>query len=189
MPGNPLEQYFRKPAIYIELPSKGNFYGEEQPKLSADGELAVLGMTAKDELTLKNPDALLNGEGIITVLQSVVPDIPDPRKIPISDFNCILIGMRIASYGKEMDYSIACVECNNIDNVSFDLYEILATVTSLDNEYIVELENGVKIGLKSMMTDKLVRSVIDMTDQGHSMRKMETELKYQMKYYKNLITE
>ena len=40
-----------------------------------------------------------------------------------------------------------------------------------------------------MMIDKLVRSVIDMTDQGHSMRKMETELKYQMKYYKNLITE
>ena len=64
MAGNPLEGYFRKPAIFIELPSRGNYY-KDKPKLSADNELAVFGMTANDELHLKNPDALLIGEVII----------------------------------------------------------------------------------------------------------------------------
>ena len=149
MAGNPLEGYFRKPAIFIELPSRGNYY-KDKPKLSADNELAVFGMTAKDELHLKNPDALLNGEGIIKVLESVTPDISSPHDMPIPDFNSVLIAMRIASYGKEMEYLIKCtnITCLEIDTVTFDLYDILATTTFLEPEYIVKLESGVKVSVK-----------------------------------------
>ena len=144
MAENPLGEYFRKPAVYVDLPSKGNYY-KTKPTLSVDGELAVYGMTAKDELVLKNPDALLNGQGVITVLQSVCPDILNQSEIPIPDFNSILIAMRIASYGKELDYQITCQECSNADTVSFDLYEVLATTEFLEPEYIVNLDTGVKV--------------------------------------------
>ena len=147
MAGNPLGEYFRKPSIFIELPSKGNFY-KQRPNLSADGELAVFGMTARDELVLKNPDALLNGEGILEVFRSVVPDIKDPGEIPTPDYNSILLAMRVASYGKEMDYMVTCPECSKVDTVTFDLLALLATNSALETEYIAELESGIKISIK-----------------------------------------
>jgi hypothetical protein len=147
MTENPLGEYFRKPSIYIELPSKGKFY-KQPPNLSADGELAVFGMTARDELVLKNPDALLNGEGIIEVFKSVVPDIKNPGEIPTPDYNSILLAMRVASYGKNMDYMVTCPECSNVDTVTFDLHAILASHTILEDEYIAELESGIKVSIK-----------------------------------------
>ena len=147
MAENPLGEYFRKPSIFIELPSKGNFY-KHPPNLSADSELAVFGMTARDELVLKNPDALLNGEGILEVFRSVVPDIKDPGEIPTPDYNSILLAMRVASYGKDMDYSVTCSECTNVDTVTFDLHAILATNSALETEYIAELESGIKVSIK-----------------------------------------
>jgi len=147
MTGNPLGEYFRKPSIFIELPSKGNFY-KQSPNLTADGELAVFGMTARDELVLKNPDALLNGEGILEVFKSVVPDIKDPGEIPTPDYNSILIAMRVASYGKDMDYMVTCPECEKVDTVTFDLHALLATNSMLENEYIAELDAGIKVSIK-----------------------------------------
>ena len=144
MAGNPLGEYFRKPSIFIELPSKGNFY-KQRPNLSADGELAVFGMTARDELVLKNPDALLNGEGILEVFKSVVPDIKNPGEIPTPDYNSILLAMRVASYGKDMDYMVTCPECSKVDTVTFDLHALLATNSALETEYIAELESGIKV--------------------------------------------
>ena len=38
-------------------------------------EHPVLPMTAKDELIMKNPDALLNGDAVIQVIESCVPTI------------------------------------------------------------------------------------------------------------------
>ena len=71
---NPLIQAYRKPALYIALPSKGNFY-KKKPKLSIDNELAVYAMTARDELITKTPDALFNGEATISLIRSCCPDI------------------------------------------------------------------------------------------------------------------
>jgi hypothetical protein len=56
---NPLSDYFRQPGTYITLPSNGRFY-KDKLTLSDSGELAIYPMTAKDELRLKNPDALFN---------------------------------------------------------------------------------------------------------------------------------
>ena len=168
MAENPLEGYFRKPAIFIELPSRGNYY-KQKPKLSADNELAVFGMTAKDELHLKNPDALLNGEGIIKVLESVTPDIIDPQDMPIPDFNSVLIAMRIASYGKEMEYVVKCTGCLEIDTVTFDLYDILATTTFLEPEYVIKLESGVKVNIKPTDVTTQNKVSISQLEQGRLM--------------------
>ena len=67
---NPLTQYFRQPAIYVKLPSNGNFYPESSIDLAVNGEYPVLPMTAIDEITYRTPDALFNGQAVVSVIQS-----------------------------------------------------------------------------------------------------------------------
>ena len=56
---NPLSAYFRAPKMYTTIPSGGRFYGPEILESTDNNEYPVFPMTTKDELMLKNPDALL----------------------------------------------------------------------------------------------------------------------------------
>ena len=61
MEENPLLKYFRKPrTVYVRLPTKGVTLTPEIEQTIID-EMGVLPMTAIDEISLRNPDALLNG--------------------------------------------------------------------------------------------------------------------------------
>jgi len=68
---NPLKKYFRQPKIYISLPSQGKFYPDGSIEMTENGELPVYSMTAKDEMIIKTPDALLNGSSTVEVIQVV----------------------------------------------------------------------------------------------------------------------
>ena len=46
---NPLNKYFRQPAIYVSLPSKTDYPTEVVTK-SETGEIGIMPMTAKDEI-------------------------------------------------------------------------------------------------------------------------------------------
>jgi hypothetical protein len=62
-----------------------------------------MSMTTKDEITLKTPDALLNGQGVVNVIESCCPAIKDAWAMPSIDVDATLIAIRIASYGNQMD--------------------------------------------------------------------------------------
>lgn len=102
---NPLAQFYRRPGTYVTLPSGSRFY-KNPPKLSDTNELAVYPMTAKDELILKNPDALYNGEAIKQVLASVCPDIKDVNEMPAADIDMVLVAMRMTSYGDDLKLDV-----------------------------------------------------------------------------------
>jgi hypothetical protein len=51
---NPLKQYFRRPAIYLRLPSNGKFYSQGAIDLPDNKEIPVYPMTAIDEITTKD---------------------------------------------------------------------------------------------------------------------------------------
>jgi len=70
---NPLINYFRQAKIYLTLPSGGKYYKEGSLELTESGELPVMPMTAKDELALKTPDALLSGQATVDLIQSCIP--------------------------------------------------------------------------------------------------------------------
>ena len=109
-PLNPLRAHFRQPAIYLKLPSNGDFWlaGLDMPKTH---ELPIYPMTAKDEILLKTPDALLNGQGVVDVIESCCPHITDAWQIPSTDVDAILIAIRIASYGDTMGIDTRCPHC------------------------------------------------------------------------------
>ena len=103
---NPLKKYYRQPKQYIKLPSGYKFYPEGAIQVPESGEIAVYPMTAKDELLFKTPDALLNGEATVTVIQSCVPAIKNAWAMPSIDVDAVLIAIRMATYGEKMSVPV-----------------------------------------------------------------------------------
>ena len=103
---NPLKKYYRQPKQFIRLPSGYKYYPEGAIEVSESGEIAVYPMTAKDELIFKTPDALLNGEATVTVIQSCVPAIKNAWQMPSIDVDATLIAIRMATYGTKMTVPI-----------------------------------------------------------------------------------
>jgi|TARA_B100001093_G_scaffold518811_1_gene605098 hypothetical protein len=103
---NPLKKYYRQPKQFIKLPSGYKYYPDGAIEVSESGEVAVYPMTAKDELIFKTPDALLNGEATVTVIQSCVPAIKNAWHMPSIDVDATLIAIRMATYGTKMSVPI-----------------------------------------------------------------------------------
>ena len=122
---NPLFKHFRQPALYLKLPSQGRFWPDAAIDLPVTGEIPVYPMTVKDEITLKTPDALMNGVGVIETIQSCCPNIKDAWKMPIIDLDAVLIAMRLASYGHDMDITTTCRNCSSENDNTVDLRMIL----------------------------------------------------------------
>ena len=102
---NPLMKHIRQPKIYIKLPSGGKYWPKGAVEIPETGELPVLPMTARDEITFKTPDALINGQATVDVIQSCIPDIKNAWEIPSIDLDVILIAIRRASYGDTLEMS------------------------------------------------------------------------------------
>lgn len=131
MTQNPLKKYSQRPGTFVQLPSDGNFYSEK-PSLTVDNELEVRPMTASDEIRLKNPDGLMNSESLFQVIEHVAPGIQNAREIPTPDLDIIVIGMRLATYGENMDIGYKCVSCGHDDEYQVNLTSVLANAQKID---------------------------------------------------------
>lgn len=141
MSDNPLRKYFRQPAIYLELPSKGEFYSEDVLQLPESGEAPILPMTAMDEIAYKTPDALFNGTATADVVGSCVPAFKDPWQMLTIDLNTVLIAIRIASVGDEMEITSTCPECENTTDYTVSLSQVIDRKPDI-NEYKKDLVMG-----------------------------------------------
>ena len=126
--GNPLAKHFRQPAIYLKLPSGGKFWPQKTLNLPPNGEIPIFPMTAQDEILLKTPDALMNGEGMLSVIQSCCPNIIDARQMPSVDIDAVLLAIRIASYGNQMEFDVVCPSCQEELSYNIDVQEILSRI-------------------------------------------------------------
>lgn len=150
MDNNPLKQYFRRPSVYMKLPSNGQGYPEEALDMPETGELPVYPMTAIDEITARTPDALFNGTAIAELITSCVPNIKDPWAVPNVDLDAILIAIKTASSSSgEMDLESVCPNCGDSSTYKINLAGILASISSPD--FSQELVTGdLKVKLKSV---------------------------------------
>ena len=137
---NPLSQYFRQPSIYIKLPSQGQNYPQGSLNMPQNGELPVYPMTAIDEITYRTPDALFNGQATVNVIQSCVPNIQDAWAIPSIDLDTILIAIRIASYGHDMEFVTTCPACQDTSERTLDLRSTLDSLRAPD--YMAKISHG-----------------------------------------------
>lgn len=139
METNPLKQYFRQPAIYIRLPSQGRYYPQNSLKITENNEYPVLPMTTIDEITYRTPDALFNGAAVVSVIESCVPNIKDAWSIPSIDIDAILVAIRIATYGHNMDVSTRCESCSTESDYALDLRTVLEKLPSGNYDKTMQL--------------------------------------------------
>lgn len=136
---NPLRKFFRQPSIYIKLPSGGEFYPQGTVEMPPNRELPVFPMTAMDEITYRTADALFNGSAVVNVIESCVPNIKNAWKIPALDIDTILVGIRIASFGHEMEFESVCPFCQHENSFGLDLRVVLENIKPVDYNQTVNI--------------------------------------------------
>lgn len=137
---NPLSAYFRQPKIYVKLPSGGQFYPPGALDVSVNGEYPVYSMTAKDELIFKTPDALMNGQATVELVKSCFPSIKNPWAMPSMDIDAVLIAIRIATYGEDMDFQSNCPACNEENTYTLNLINYIEQVQNFQYEPNVSID-------------------------------------------------
>ena len=158
---NPLTRYFRQPTIFLRLPSNGQHYGPNDLDMPENGELPVYPMTVRDEILNKTPDALFNGSSVISLIQSCIPNVKNAWAVPSIDLDAILIAIKIATYGKDIDVTGSCAHCQETSEYVIDLNHQLAMIGR--SEY----QKSTVIGNFEIMFRPLTYKEINETNQDH----------------------
>jgi hypothetical protein len=178
---NPLKSFFRKPGIWIKLPSQGKFYSQPLADINAQGEIPIYPMTAKDEIVLKNADALLNGSAIRQLISSCVPCIKNVDEMPALDLDAILVAIRRATYGDGYDVTAEC-DCDKKSKTEFtvNLDRVISSIKIVEDIKPIDLESGIKVFVRPIT----VKSILNLNwTQFEQMRNL------QMAEQKNLSQE
>jgi hypothetical protein len=101
-------------------------------------------MTAKDELMLKVPDAVMSGQAIVDVIQHCIPNIKNAWHMPNIDLDVALIAIRLATYGEKMTTPITFGD-------------------DIEMEYTVDLRNVMDDLLNTVTWDPVVQITDDLT--------------------------
>jgi hypothetical protein len=145
---NPLKDKIRNIKIYVRLPSAGR-YNKDGVEFANNGlEVPVRAMTAKDELLLRNPDALLNGDAVEKLVASCVPEVHNTRETPMNDIDVILLGIKYATYGDKFDFSVNCPKCATENKIEKSIRDMLDSATDLPEFHSLKIENDLELFLK-----------------------------------------
>lgn len=128
---NPLKKYFRTPKFYMTFPSEDRFYPSNALIRTENSEHAVYPMTARDELSLRTPDALVNGQATVDVIQSCIPDIKNAWDMPSIDIDACLIAIRMASYGDDFELNIKLPVTGEERSYNISLQTLLEQISNV----------------------------------------------------------
>lgn len=146
---NPLQKYFRQPKIYVRFPSKGRFYPSGSIDITETGDFPVYPMTARDEIMMKTPDALVNGETTVQVIQSCIPNIKNAWNVPNIDLDAIMLAIRIASYGEKMEIDINVPVTGEERKYDLNLVQLLDSLSGVEYENEVQID-GLCVHIKPL---------------------------------------
>lgn len=155
---NPLEGYYRQIKKFVSLPSGTTYYDKDIVGFTDTGEVGVMPMTGKDELMFKNPDALLNGEAISSVITSCCPSVKNAKKLLINDVNALIVAIRYASFGDSFSIDTVCPACSEKNTYSLDLDYVINNVDKLDESYVVNLDSGLSVFIKPFEYSDFVKA-------------------------------
>lgn len=175
MANNPLKKYFRQPKVYINLPSKG-IYNKPGTLNGDPANVPIFGMTGMDEILIKTPDALLNGEATVKVIESCCPVVQDAWDLCLLDLDVILTGIRIATQGNTMQVSHSCTKCGAVNDYDVELGTVVEHYAKCeyDNKIVLK-ELAIKIQpltykqwtefqLKNFQLQRQLKQIFEITD-------------------------
>ena len=157
--GNPLAKHLRQPKIYIKLPSGGEYWPGKSLEKTENGEYPVYAMTAKDEITFKTPDALLNGQATVDVIQSCIPNIKDAWQTPSIYIDTILISIRRASYGEKMAMTASVPKTNITKDFELNLQTLFDNYMSKEFVHTFQID-GFKVQIQPLNYKTITEGMI-----------------------------
>ena len=170
---NPLKHYFRSFKIYIPLPSGKSHYAPDVIELLEDGTVGVMPMTGKDELALKNPDALLNGEALVQVINSCIPAVKNVRALLANDIEALITAIRCATYNDGLETELLCPKCEHESTFKLDLQYAVDNMEFLEPEYVVNLESGLSVFVNPYSYPDLLKGLHAQFEQSKITRSIE----------------
>jgi hypothetical protein len=97
-----MEERFKMPTEWVDLPSKGLLYPEDSEL--AKGQVEIKYMTAKEEDILTNQSFIRSGVVLDKLLKSVIVSKINFDDLLIGDKNAIMVAARILGYGSEYSF-------------------------------------------------------------------------------------
>ena len=173
---NPLSGHFRSPKLYVKIPSGGKFYTSDILDYPDSGELPIFPMTAKDELIMKNPDALLNGEAINQLISGCVPNVKKVNQLISNDVDVLLVAIQGATHGDDIEVSTPCPTCEETISGVASVEGAIETMAILDEVYTVKFEdleieikpfkyeNTITAGIASFQSTRSLQALADIPD-------------------------
>jgi len=158
----------------MRLPSGTSYYPEGSIAFSEKGEIGIMQMTGKDELILQNPDALLNGESLIEVIQSCVPAVKNPRILLSNDIDALITAIRYCTYNDSLETNLICPSCGTENTFKLNLQHALDHMEYLEPEYVVNLDTGVSVFVRPYAFPEILEGLQVRFEQTKITRAMES---------------
>jgi hypothetical protein len=83
---------------------------------------------------------LFNGTAVIKIFESCVPNVKDAWGMPSIDVDTLLVAVRIATYGHNMDVNTACPNCDAQNEYQLDLRNVLENIKVPDYETSIDVQ-------------------------------------------------
>ena len=151
---NPLQKYFRQPKLFISLPSKGLYYapGAFQGDYNS---VPIFAMTGMDEILMRTPDALFNGEATMKVIESCCPFVKKAKYIPSIDVDMFLLAIKMATFGEKLSTTHVCQNCGTENDYEFDLKVFVDYFNQLKFVNNVEINSEISIKIKPLTYEQV----------------------------------
>lgn len=117
---------YRPPDLYLPLNTEAWAPGSINLPYS---DLEIWAMSFYDEILLRNPDGLINGRSMATIISRCIPSIKNPWLIPEHDYQYIVAGLTLASYGNKLTVKVKCDKCKESNEYEFNIQNFLGTQT------------------------------------------------------------
>jgi hypothetical protein len=160
MSNNPLQKYFRQPKLFVSLPSKGVYYDAQSLNCDASN-VPIFAMTGMDEIIMKTPDALFNGQATIKLIESCCPAITDANQVPSLDIDALLIAIRTATYGEKMTVGHTCQNCGSENDFEVNLTTVTDHYANLTFSNVVKIDEMMTVTLRPLSYKEITEQSIE----------------------------
>lgn len=147
---NPLQKFYRKAKFAITLPSRGKWY-PKNALTSTDGTVDIFAMTAADDTRFKTNEVLISHIATYDLIRSCVPQITDPENMPTVDLDAVILSIRRASYGNEMNFTVPVPNTALTQSVKLDIEQMVNSISNMSEDWDDQLtiqDEGVEITIK-----------------------------------------
>lgn len=143
---NPLARYTKIEVLSVDLCT-----GESLPyrkNVVKNKTCGVCARSAKDEIMFSNPEYLINGEAVVSVIENCVENIGSARDLYVQDVEQLLVAIKIATEEKIYEVGAICPKCEKEGVFERDLEYLLDTVTVAGEEVVMYMDSGLNVYFK-----------------------------------------